>query len=55
LYDEVEGNRASAVAIMQQVIDQFPATRHSANASHKLREWGVVEKIAAVERPDRTA
>ena len=48
LYDEVEGNRASAVAIMQQVIEQFPRTRHSANASHKLREWGV-EKTAAGE------
>jgi tetratricopeptide (TPR) repeat protein len=39
LYDEVEGNRASAVAIMNQVIEQFPETRHSANAAHKLHEW----------------
>lgn len=39
LYDEVEGDRASAVAIMQQVVEQFPGTRHSANASHKLHEW----------------
>lgn len=39
LYDEVEGDRASATAIMQQVVDQFPGTRHSANASHKLHEW----------------
>ena len=39
LYDEVEGNRASAVAIMEQVVEQFPGTRHSANASHKLHEW----------------
>jgi tetratricopeptide (TPR) repeat protein len=41
LYDEVNGDRASAMAIMQQVIDQFPGTRHSANASHKLHEWSV--------------
>jgi tetratricopeptide (TPR) repeat protein len=41
LYDEVEGDRASAVAIMNQVVEQFPGTRHSANASHKLHEWEV--------------
>ncbi|RYD28024.1 MAG: tetratricopeptide repeat protein [Verrucomicrobiaceae bacterium] len=39
LYDEVEGDRASAVAIMNQVVEQFPGTRHSANAGHKLHEW----------------
>jgi len=43
LYDEVEGDRASAKAIMQQVVDQFPGTRHSANANHKLHEWSVEE------------
>ena len=41
LYDEVEGDRPSAVAIMQQVVEQFPGTRHSANASHKLHEWSM--------------
>ena len=39
LYEEVEGDRASAVAIMKQVVDQFPGTRHSANATHKLYDW----------------
>ncbi|MBC8127822.1 MAG: tetratricopeptide repeat protein [Gloeobacteraceae cyanobacterium ES-bin-144] len=39
LYDEVRGDRASAMAIMQQVVDQFPGTRHSANAGYKLHEW----------------
>lgn len=39
LYDSLQGDRASAVAIMQQVVEQFPNTRHSANASHKLHEW----------------
>ena len=39
LYDEVLGDRPSAVAIMQQVVEQFPSTRHSANAMHKLHEW----------------
>lgn len=39
LYDELEGDRASAVAIMNQVVEQFPGTRHSANATHKLHDW----------------
>ena len=46
LYDEVEGDRASAVAIMHQVIEQFPETRHSANAAHKLHEWKVTDEAA---------
>ena len=46
LYDEVEGDRASAKAIMQQVVEQFPGTRHSANANHKLHEWSVEEAAA---------
>ena len=47
LYDEVEGNRASAVAIMNQVIEQFPETRHSANARNKIHEWEVADAAAA--------
>jgi tetratricopeptide (TPR) repeat protein len=46
LYDEVEGNRASAVAIMNQVIEQFPETRHSANARNKLHEWEMADAAA---------
>lgn len=49
LYDEVEGNRASAVAIMHQVVDQFAGTRHAANAAHKLHEW-VAENEAHEEQ-----
>jgi tetratricopeptide (TPR) repeat protein len=41
LYDEDRHDRGTAVAIMQQVIDEFPETRHSANARHKLHEWGL--------------
>lgn len=41
LYDEHMSDRASAAAILQQVIDQFPETRHSANARHKLHDWGL--------------
>ena len=41
LHDEFEKDRVSAVSIMNLVIEQFPGTRHSANASHKLHEWSV--------------
>ncbi|MBJ7285089.1 MAG: tetratricopeptide repeat protein [Akkermansiaceae bacterium] len=50
LYDEIDGNRESAIAIMNQVIDQFPETRHSANARNKLHEWSVAEAAAAAEQ-----
>ncbi|MDP3850277.1 MAG: tetratricopeptide repeat protein [Luteolibacter sp.] len=46
LYDEVLGDRASAVAILHQVVEQFPATRHSANANTKLHEWKADEEEA---------
>ena len=39
IYQEDKGDMAAASTVMQQVIDQFPQTRHSANASHKLQEW----------------
>jgi tetratricopeptide (TPR) repeat protein len=42
LYDEDCQDRASATVILQQVIDQFPETRHAANARHRLHEWGVI-------------
>jgi tetratricopeptide (TPR) repeat protein len=41
LYDQDAEDRESAVAIMEQVIEQFPETRHSANARTKLYEWGM--------------
>lgn len=40
LYFEDRQDTATAAAILQQVIDEFPETRHSANARHKLNEWG---------------
>ncbi len=48
LYDEMKGDRATAVSILNQVVDQFPGTRHSSNASHKLREWAAAEEAAAL-------
>jgi len=41
LYDEDLNDRSNAAITMQQVVDQFPESRHSANARHKLQEWGV--------------
>ncbi|MEO0017040.1 MAG: hypothetical protein RLZZ522_323 [Verrucomicrobiota bacterium] len=41
LYDEDHQDRTTAAAIMHQVISEFPETRHSANARHKLHEWGI--------------
>ena len=48
LYNEVEGDRESAVAIMNQVVEQFPGTRHSANATHKLHEWATADEAAVL-------
>lgn len=42
LYDEDLQDRASAQTILLQVTEQFPNTRHSANARHRLHEWGVI-------------
>jgi tetratricopeptide (TPR) repeat protein len=42
LYDGDLADRDSAIEIMRQAMEQFPETRHSANARHKLHEWGVV-------------
>ncbi len=42
IYNGDMNDRNSAASIMQQVIDQFPESRHSANARHKLREWGMI-------------
>jgi tetratricopeptide (TPR) repeat protein len=41
IYYEDAADRESAVAIMEQVLEQFPETRHSANARTKLNNWGM--------------
>ncbi len=41
IYDEDIGDRDSAAAILEQVMEQFPETRHSANARSRLHEWGI--------------
>jgi tetratricopeptide (TPR) repeat protein len=42
IYDKELNDRTSAATTLQQVMEQFPETRHSANARHKLHEWGLV-------------
>ncbi|MCF7731115.1 MAG: tetratricopeptide repeat protein [Akkermansiaceae bacterium] len=42
LYDEDRTDRSTAAAIMMQIMEEFPETRHSANARHKMHEWGLM-------------
>ncbi|MFD0893483.1 tetratricopeptide repeat protein [Luteolibacter ambystomatis] len=42
LYDEDAKDRMTAASILNQVMEQFPNTRHSANARHRLHEWGLI-------------
>ena len=42
LYDEDREDRTTAAAIMMQVMEEFPETRHSANARHRMHEWGLM-------------
>lgn len=42
IHQENLSDEPTAILIMQQVIDQFPETRHSANARAKLHDWGIV-------------
>jgi len=57
LYDQEMGERETAMVILRQVVDQFPQTRHSANAKTKLHEWGYDEtqavepQVAAIVPP----
>lgn len=38
IYQEHLGNQDHAIALLQQVLRDFPDTRHSANATHRLRK-----------------
>lgn len=41
IYENDLDNKNGAIKILQQVCEEFPETRHSANATHKLRELGI--------------
>ena len=38
LYENEKEDKEATVQILQQVVEMFPETRHSANATHRLRE-----------------
>lgn len=42
IYQQDLNDQAACVAILKQMIEIFPETRHSANATHRLRELGEV-------------
>ena len=42
IYIEDKDDKESGVNMLHQIIETFPETRHSANATHKLREMGEV-------------
>lgn len=41
MHEEDLQDRDAAASYLQQVVANFPGTRHFANASHKLRDWGI--------------
>ena len=53
LYDEAMQDRANATVILNQIVELFPETRHSANALHKLRDWEQ-QAAAAVKEGETT-
>ncbi|MFP6884204.1 MAG: tetratricopeptide repeat protein [Roseibacillus sp.] len=42
LYEVDKEDKPRSVSILEQVVELFPETRHSANATHRLRELGVI-------------
>lgn len=56
LYDEALADRPAGIGILEQIIEIFPETRHSANARHKLGEWEQQAVAAAADsEPPRPA
>ena len=42
LYEEEKEDMDTTVQLLQQIVELFPETRHSANATHRLRELGAI-------------
>lgn len=42
MYEKEKEDTMTTVQILQQIVELFPETRHSANATHRLREMGEV-------------
>ena len=46
IYLEDLDDREASIAILNQMIELFPETRHSANATHKLRDMGAAPSVS---------
>jgi tetratricopeptide (TPR) repeat protein len=42
IYEEEKEDMDSTVQLLQQIVELFPETRHSANATHRLRDLGAI-------------
>ena len=42
LYEKEKEDRDTTVQLLHQIVELFPETRHSANATHRLREMGAM-------------
>lgn len=42
LYEKEKDDTMTTVQLLQQIVELFPETRHSANATHRLREMGAM-------------
>ena len=42
LYEQEKENKEMTADILRQIVEMFPETRHSANATHRLRELGAI-------------
>ncbi len=51
IYLEDMEDTASCITILNQMVELFPETRHSANATHKLRELGALPETGANPTP----
>lgn len=53
LQEQVNGDHAAAAALMQQVAEHYPNTRHAANASHRLQELAQSADAATIAAQER--
>lgn len=53
LHEQVNGDHTAAAALMQQVAELYPNTRHAANAKHRLQELDQGVEAAALAAQER--
>ncbi len=42
LYEKQKEDMMTSIQLLQQIVELFPETRHSANATHRLRDLGAI-------------